>query len=202
MPGESPAQPLSGEMSHHIFRELGFKSIKEYLDWCEANHFRVQVNKSKHQIRSEREFARTGRANEALKKKHGTRNLAQALARIWSGNLGEKDPLEGRKGSRNMKIWHIRELLSSMELEDEGQAMGHCVATYAHSCHRGLSSIWSMSCETEAGAARRLTLEVRQKTKEIVQARGRRNRLPEAKEIEVLRRWATREGLTIAEWIL
>jgi hypothetical protein len=472
MPGESLAQSLSGEMRHHIFQELGFKAIKEYLDWCEENHFRGQVNKTKHQIRSEREFARTVRAEEALKRKHGTRNLAQALVRIWNGNLGEEDPLdeplqiiaqacrkqgapprllaflqhlarftclledkrytiavlnaehfrgdwirdwsgwtpkshnterqfselvrhllgsypvpdfmdqvwhkknrtrqrwfihlgrggnirtasglplpltkkmahyflgapatctpeaalrwgqllalggnprtagailgtqvvrdfrdndfvlelmrflirhpmldtrhyrpivdyvwnqryenhavfvergvavqrgpaqprlslkgrtpesllrqvedwhvrlgrsshgglfrwarsrlqelewvEGRKGSRNMKIWRIRELLSSLDLEAEGKAMGHCVATYAHSCHRGLSSIWSMSCETEIGVARHLTLEVSPRTREIVQARGRRNRLPEEKEIEVLRRWATREGLRIAQWL-
>ena len=41
----------------------------------------------------------------------------------------------------NLKVYSITELLSSRELEDEGQAMSHCVATYAGSCAAGHVSI-------------------------------------------------------------
>ena len=44
----------------------------------------------------------------------------------------------------NLKVYSITELLSSRELEDEGQAMSHCVATYAGSCAAGHVSIWCL----------------------------------------------------------
>jgi len=108
---------------------------------------------------------------------------------------------EGRKEKQNMIKWRITELLSSRELEEEGRVMGHCAATYAVSCHRRIASIWSVTCETASGVKRLLTVEVRLKVKEIVQVRGKKNRLPESKEEEVIRRWAAREGLTIGEWV-
>ena len=100
-----------------------------------------------------------------------------------------------------MRVWRISELLSSRELEDEGRAQGHCVASYAVSCRRGLCSIWSLRCETENGVKRLLTVELNMKTREIVQARGKGNRLPEKKELEVLGRWAAAEGLRINEYV-
>ena len=50
---------------------------------------------------------------------------------------------EGTEPSRNMRIWRIRELLSSQELIAEGRRMHHCVSSYAASCHGGKCSIWS-----------------------------------------------------------
>ncbi|TVR05094.1 MAG: hypothetical protein EA403_03585 [Spirochaetaceae bacterium] len=109
--------------------------------------------------------------------------------------------VEGKRESRNMCMWRIIELVSSRELEDEGRTLGHCVATYASSCHRGVSSIWSMRRETETGVTRLLTVEIDGKRKQIVQARGLRNRMPEAKEMSVLTRWARAAGLTVATWV-
>lgn len=109
--------------------------------------------------------------------------------------------VEGTKRSKNMKVWRIRELLSSQELLAEGRQMKHCVATYANSCHRGASTIWTMDIETEEGIEKLLTIEVYPVTKSIRQARGKFNRRPTDKERDVLKRWAQQEGLEIASYV-
>ncbi len=120
----------------------------------------------------------------------------------WHGSeIGEFHLLEGSETARNMKFWSIRELLSSDELIDEGQALRHCVSTYARSCHTGRSSIWSMEIEDENGRRKILTIEVAPREKIIRQVRGRRNRLPTPREKELLRRWADQEGLKLAGYI-
>jgi hypothetical protein len=103
--------------------------------------------------------------------------------------------IEGTEESHNMKVWRIRELLSSQELVTEGRRMRHCVASYANSCYRGLCSIWSMEVETEEGVAPLLTIEVNHQQNEICQVRGKHNRLSTEKERDVLRHWALQEGL-------
>ncbi len=119
---------------------------------------------------------------------------------IRSG-IPEFEWVEGKKESQNMCVWRIVELLSSRELEDEGRTLGHCVATYASSCQRRISSIWSLRRETATGTEFTLTIELDVKGKEIVQVRGLRNRLPDEKERKVLTRWARVAGLTMAAWI-
>ncbi len=109
--------------------------------------------------------------------------------------------VEGKRESRNMRVWRIIELLSSRELEEEGRALGHCVATYASSCRKRVSSIWSVRRETATGVTRLLTVELDVKRREIVQIRGLRNRLPDAGEMTVLNRWARQAGLTVAAWV-
>ncbi len=56
--------------------------------------------------------------------------------------------VEGARDSKNMRIWPIRELLNSNELIAVGRHQRHCVATYAHSCYSGRSSIWAMEIAT------------------------------------------------------
>lgn len=120
----------------------------------------------------------------------------------WKGSgVGEFASIEGDKDSHNMRVWRIRELLSSRELIAEGRHMRHCVASYASSCHRGLCSIWGLSIETGNGIERLLTIELNNQSKEIRQIRGRLNRLSTEQEEEVVRRWAAREGLTLASYL-
>jgi hypothetical protein len=113
-------------------------------------------------------------------------------------HFGDYRFVEGTGESRNMRIWRIRELLSSQELIAEGRRMHHCVASYAASCHGGKCSIWSMDVETDKGIEPLLTIEVGHDTKEIRQVRGIRNRLSTEKEKEVIRRWALQEKLGTA----
>jgi hypothetical protein len=104
---------------------------------------------------------------------------------------------EAREGEE--KRYAITELISSAELEDEGTAMGHCVASYRSSCICGHSSIWSLTVEYAAGRVERLlTLEVCNWRREIIQARGRFNRMPEPDELCLLTRWTHAGGPSLA----
>jgi hypothetical protein len=103
--------------------------------------------------------------------------------------------VEGTEKSQNMKIWRIRELLSSQELIAEGRRMCNCVASYADSCYLKVCSIWSMELETDEGVEPLVTIEVNLERKDIRQVRGKQNRLPTDKEKDILRRWALQERL-------
>jgi len=140
------------------------------------------------------------RAVEAWHQRLGKETKGGHLQWKESG-IREFTSVEGDKDSHNMKVWVIRELLSTRELVAEGRYMRHCVASYASSCHRGESSIWGLSLETESGIEKLLTIEVNNPSKEIRQIRGKLNRLATEKEKEVVRRWAAREGLTLASYV-
>jgi PcfJ-like protein len=107
--------------------------------------------------------------------------------------------VEGSEEQGNMRVWTISELLTSRALFLEGQAMRHCVATYAERCARRQTSIWSMQVENQRGRHRVLTIELDVRKRAVSQARGKCNRLPQAAEREVLKRWADEQGLKAAE---
>ncbi len=87
--------------------------------------------------------------------------------------------------------------------EEEVSPIGHCVATDALLCHAGHSSIWSLTVEDWCGRAERLlTLEVQNWRREIVQARGRRNRWPHPEELRILNLWASAGGPSLARQVL
>jgi hypothetical protein len=88
-------------------------------------------------------------------------------------------------------VWEISEILTSQELADEGRMMHHCVYSYAGWVKDRTISIWSLRRDHE----RLLTVEVRNQTREIVQARGRYNRRGTSQELNALKRWATEAGL-------
>jgi hypothetical protein len=107
--------------------------------------------------------------------------------------------VEGSEAQGNMRVWTITELLTSRALYLEGQAMRHCVATYAERCARRQTSIWSMQVENQQGRHRVLTIEVDLPKRTVCQARRKCNRLPQAVEREPMERWAAEEGLKVAE---
>ena len=121
---------------------------------------------------------------------------------LWEhSNIGELH-LRERSVDKNRTInWHIRELLSTEELIDEGRALKHCVYTYADSCVSGKTSIWSLETEDEGKRKKYLTIELLLGEKLIRQVRGRANRLPTQKEKNMLMRWVRKENLEIADYV-
>lgn len=109
--------------------------------------------------------------------------------------------VEGTQEGQNLKIWKITELLSSAALIAEGKKMRHCVASYVRSCERGDCSIWTLELETSLGHSKILTLEVRNSSKMLVQARGKFNIVASQKERSILHRWAEQAGLQVVDWI-
>ena len=93
------------------------------------------------------------------------------------------------------RVFTITELVSSYELYAEGQAMGHCVASYAPSCVRGMVSIWSLRLTEASGQETRLlTLEVGNSEQMIVQARRRFNAMPSPRSWQSSGAGLSREG--------
>lgn len=104
---------------------------------------------------------------------------------------------EGPKGHFT-EIWRIREILTGVDLAREGRNNKHCVYSYSRSIESGECSIWSMTREDNSGNWHALTIEVRNSTKLVVQARGMMNRQPTGPESNVLAQWAEQNGLKVA----
>ena len=141
------------------------------------------------------------RAVNAWHRQLGKETKSGNLQWVASG-IKEFSFIEGSKETKNMKVWRIKELLNSQELIAEGRQMSHCVATYAQSCNTGKCSIWSLSLETEEGMAKLLTIEVSNSSKAIKQIRGKRNRLAANNEKAIIRRWASREEIELAKYLV
>jgi hypothetical protein len=103
-----------------------------------------------------------------------------------------------RDESETPKRWQIVELTNSAQLREEGAALHHCVASYAHLCHRGSSSIWSLRRWQGEKIHPVLTIEVDPKRRVIIQARGKANRFASGKPCRLLHEWASREALQMA----
>lgn len=103
---------------------------------------------------------------------------------------------------QNRKIFTISELTCSHDLEREGHAMRHCVASYVHSCRTGRSAIWSLRVIDGTGQETRLlTIEVSLRDRQVVQARRRLNDWPGEKDLSLLSRWTGAGGPTVSRWV-
>jgi DNA-binding transcriptional LysR family regulator len=91
--------------------------------------------------------------------------------------------------------WSIVELLNSGALYAEGRAMQHCVFTYVPECRCGEAAIWSLRLRVRGEEKRMSTIDVFPQKQKILQIKAKRNRPPGARSIEIIRRWAEREGL-------
>jgi hypothetical protein len=130
------------------------------------------------------------------------RSFASLLRMVtaWHAQLGrQRRPVLVWPRSRWRELvhgeWTVVELTSSHALTMEGRELHHCVATYARSCLRGWSSIWSVRHRgpDEELARSVLTIEVR--NGKIVQVRGKANSRASGRALELVRYWAAREGL-------
>jgi hypothetical protein len=99
------------------------------------------------------------------------------------------------------KAYTIHELLSTVELYDEGSAMHHCVGSYAMSCRSGRAAIFAMRVRAAVGIERLLTLELRPAARSIVQARGKRNRRATSVEQRIVRAWAAQASLSVGDHV-
>jgi hypothetical protein len=122
-------------------------------------------------------------------------------AQWQSSGIAGLSVIEGQERSQSLRRWTITELLNRDSLIAEGRAMRHCIATYARSCGNGHSSVWSMQFENNEGRERVITIEVRPSSRMVVEARGRFNAMPNPPAMRILRRWAEKEGLSVAGYL-
>lgn len=100
----------------------------------------------------------------------------------------------------NKITYEITQLLKSTELNAEGRAHGHCVATYVNSCASGKCGIFSMTSVRFGVPSKILTIEVL-KEGSISQIRGKGNRLATGYELDIIKKWADKERLIMSRWI-
>jgi len=148
-------------------------------------------------------FSMTGRSAEALlnqverwHRQLGKESKGKNLE--WEHHPTVKDfkVVMGNAKTGNLKVWKIEQLLNHNELRAEGRAMTHCVSSYAYSCHKGSSFIWSMSLND----SKQITIEMSKELR-IEQIRGRFNRVPTFVEKNIIKQWAKKEQITIANFL-
>ena len=113
-----------------------------------------------------------------------------------SGLPGGSWQLPARPGDPRSE-WTLEELLFSKALRAEGRAMKHCVHTYCRLVGLGRTSIWSLRRD----GTRELTLEVDNRHRRIVQAKGRLNRPASREAQRILQRWALEAGLEVGRYL-
>ncbi|MBU2501638.1 PcfJ domain-containing protein, partial [bacterium] len=96
------------------------------------------------------------------------------------------------------ELWTFQEILTARDLFDEGTAMRHCVAAYALYIGYGHCSIWSL----RMNGNRKLTIEVRNSERRVVQVRGKSNRRAVEAEVAMVRKWAAKNALQVEPWCL
>lgn len=127
-------------------------------------------------------------------------NLIQ-ISEWASSGFVEFEHWEGPENSDKRKRWSIRELVSAQSLLTEGRQLNHCVYSYARSCAAGHCSIWTLEVESRDSLSKLVTLEVRNATRTIVQARGKLNRVMTVQERGIVNRWAARARLNLASYV-
>ena len=141
----------------------------------------------------------------AMREWHGNltkeRSISQAIFRTSGFNEARfSDYYRREEGKEIHETWRVEEILTAKALHNEGRRMNHCVSSYSHRIEKGDTSIWSVVMEDgkgETGAWAMVTLEVRNVTKQVVQARGRFNRSMTSREHQVVSRWANLNNLTL-----
>lgn len=145
-----------------------------------------------------------GRTPEALLHQmnvwHGELTRNRDIANMFFRKSDIK-PYSQKFGIKKQHSEKIQQLLSGEALIEEGKRMHHCVSTYAKGCQLGECSIWSLF-QTQENLPQKhlLTIEVN-KSKVIVQARGKWNRHPSCQEFTTLEKWARASDLKIAPYV-
>ena len=101
------------------------------------------------------------------------------------------------RARRVTTAWTIEALPSTGALAREGREMRHCVASYAGWCAAGDCSIWSVKATVGSLVMERWTVEVN-RDRVIVQVRGKFNARAGGEVLDILRRWAAKENLSLA----
>jgi hypothetical protein len=133
------------------------------------------------------------------------------LVRKWHGDLSKSGPrqsfswhksgiegyrfIENRPGEGEDLDWAIDELVESEALHAEGQAMHHCVFSYAQRCRRRETTIWSLRLRTKGHEKRMATIEVDPRRLSIIQVRARSNHRAGGRSYEIIAQWADGAGL-------
>jgi hypothetical protein len=138
------------------------------------------------------DFTLRGRSLPALRRRMAQwRRMVRAenAGPHWCGRQQPNARYEISTGVRR-EVWQFTQIKSGGALVEEAQQMQHCVGSYRDSCVKGLTSIWSLTCQRTFGEIKKcLTIEV-SKGGCIIQCHGFANRAPTDDEFARLQQWA------------
>ena len=112
----------------------------------------------------------------------------------WEKSDISDDVFRLSKQNKRLKI-EVIELMNSIQLAQEGKKMRHCVGGYSNSCKTRYVAIFSI----RNGLSTLATIEVRLRDRKIVQAKAKCNKSLSETAEKVMRSWAARNRLEIAE---
>ncbi|HEY2368681.1 MAG TPA: PcfJ domain-containing protein [Polyangiaceae bacterium] len=192
-----------------IDKETFFASFLEWLAAREheSDDVAIMLDYAAERFTENAKFSMKGRTIDAFLRDARAWHVELAKLRVVRQSFfrpsGFKPFIRGTPPSpRSPRIvWRVEEILDAKSLFEEGRRMGHCVYSYGGAVQTGMTSIWIMTMEDGNGPTGRwamLTIEVRNQTRSIVQARGRFNRMPTNDERTILARFAAQNGLTVA----
>jgi hypothetical protein len=146
-------------------------------------------------------FSLKGRSLPALRRRMA--EWHRMLQHVAGGGCWNGHPLPATVygGEQGAAVWRFHQIRTGEGLAREGRRMAHCVASYKDNCIRGMSSIWSLTCEHPVGViASRITIELAG-DRTIVQCRGYANRGTYPDEVAAIKRWAAEHGLGWHDWL-
>lgn len=108
----------------------------------------------------------------------------------WFGEREVRLP----SGACHVEKHCVTEILTSSDLTAKGRTLRHCVYSYSWLLLRGGISMWTYRIDGE----RVLTVEVDNRTRRVVQCRGRANRQPTLSEMAQVTRWMRLNNLVRA----
>lgn len=166
--------------------ELEADSVGPILDWIAAQRGETGFNINGRTLQSTLRSVDAWHMQLAVRRGFVHMDFPASGFRAWSSERMTKQSRHGFKEVRS-----IREILSAKALLEEGQAMRHCVYSYARNICQGSSSIWTYTWNGN----RELTIQVLNASRRVVQIRGKANSLPSKSQLSFVKRWMVENGL-------
>lgn len=190
--------PIIQKLSCETFEELGQEAAIPFMGFLyhcmrDKPDFTVQRRTVDALLRESEAY------NERLQQRVNQRAEAQRLRALrmekkrkeeiayWSAH-GMIKPFE-------YQDYVIVELLTKNALEQEGNILNHCVGSYFKKCKNKVSSIWSLRRFENKKTFRCVTIEIFNKTQEIIQMSARFNSTPNKEHKQIIESWAKREKI-------
>lgn len=197
--------PIGTDFTHDAFWLLFFSKLASQTDLRReqvgplidyVRHMRFVAPNGEQFSLGRRSVPSLLRAMDRWHQELGDQRLALAHLGVTQLSDATWAPLQGVEPIED-DDWDLQELCSMRALFLEGRRMHHCVATYAHSCLRGQTSIWTLTRQGDESAANRVTIRIDKAARVIVEARSLANGPVSGSAFRLIRSWANHNHLQI-----
>jgi hypothetical protein len=171
-------QVLTWVCAREALHGVDAAALEELFAWVEAHHRRALAKGASWSLKGRTADSALRDASEWAAQRRRVR--------------GDAFPASGLLALREAP-WSVVEIDTDALLVEEGRAMSHCAHAYRNLIRKGKASLWSL----QRDGRRRATVEVALGAGRVVQAKGARNEACSVEELEVVRRWAEHNRLSV-----